>query len=290
MTADLTVDQALISAAQTDSKNGSPNNSQSVSQSDSKEPKAPASKKFSRVVLITGGSRGIGRAIALKLATKETAVVVTHVNPESPGLESLRAEISPLSAAFESMAFSTGDPTLAAEAVAKVVSNYGRLDVLVNNAGLTRDGLAVRMSDQDFSEVINVNLTGAFNLIRAAARIMMKQRYGRIINISSVVAFTGNPGQVNYSASKAGLIALTKSLALELATRNVTVNAVAPGFIETDMTSRLDEKVRDNLLSRVPLGRVGSPQDVAEAVAFLASEGASYITGQTIHVNGGLYM
>jgi 3-oxoacyl-[acyl-carrier protein] reductase len=243
-----------------------------------------------KVILITGGSRGIGLAIAKRLASKETAMVVTRVNPDPDGNTRLSSDLDGLCAAFETMVFSAADPVAATEAVKTTVSRFGRLDVLVNNAGMTKDGLAVRMADEDFSEVINVNLTGAFNLSRAAARVMMKQRSGRIINISSVVAFTGNPGQVNYSASKAGLIALTKSLALELAPRGVTVNAVAPGFIETDMTAALDQKAAEVILSRIPLGRPGSPADVAEAVAFLASDASAYITGQTIHVNGGLFM
>jgi 3-oxoacyl-[acyl-carrier protein] reductase len=243
-----------------------------------------------RVVLVTGGTRGIGRAIALRLASPGTAMVVTHLNPGSPGLTDLKEELGPLCASLEIATCPAADPVAAAETVAKAVSLHGRLDVLVNNAGLTRDGLAVRMTDEDFSEVIGVNLTGAFNMARAAARPMMKARSGRIINISSVVAFTGNPGQANYSAAKAGLIALTKTLALELAPRNVTVNAVAPGFIETDMTAALDEKARGGLLARIPLGRAGRPSDVAEAVAFLASEAAGYMTGQTLHVNGGLHM
>jgi 3-oxoacyl-[acyl-carrier protein] reductase len=244
----------------------------------------------SKVIIVTGGSRGIGRAIAQRLASPEVALVVTHVNPDSPGLEKLKAELTPLCASLKIMAFSAADSAASTEAVTEVASLFGRLDVLVNNAGLTRDGLAVRMSDQDFSEVINVNLNGAFNLSRAAARIMMKQRSGRIINISSVVGFTGNAGQANYSASKAGLVALTKSLALELAPRKVTVNSVAPGFIATDMTAVLDEKVQNNLLARIPMGHIGQSSDVANAVAFLASDEAAYITGQTIHVNGGLFM
>jgi 3-oxoacyl-[acyl-carrier protein] reductase len=199
-------------------------------------------------------------------------------------------EISHLCHGFEVMRFSVADSGQVGDAVTEIIKTYGRLDVLVNNAGITKDGLCVRMGDDEFSDVINVNLAGAFYMCRAAARPMMKQRFGRIINVSSVVAFTGNPGQANYSASKAGLIGLTKSLALELAPRAVTVNAVAPGYIDTDMTSSLDAKIKDGLLARVPLGRVGLPVDVAEAVHFLASDAAGYVTGQTIHVNGGLYM
>jgi 3-oxoacyl-[acyl-carrier protein] reductase len=244
----------------------------------------------SRVILVTGGTRGIGRAIARRLASPEAILAVTHANPASPGLDGLAAELSPLCAALEVQNWSAEDSGAASGAIADLVARHGRLDVLVNNAGVTRDALAVRMSDEDFAKVIAVNLAGTFNCARAAARFMMRQRSGRIISLSSVVAFTGNPGQANYCASKAGLVAMTKSLALELAPRGVTVNAVAPGFIETDMTGALDDKARAALLGRIPLGAVGRPEDVAEAVAYLASGVAAYVTGQTIHVNGGLYM
>jgi 3-oxoacyl-[acyl-carrier protein] reductase len=240
--------------------------------------------------MITGASRGIGRAIARRFASKDSDLVVTHSGSDLTAMSALGEELAPLCHSFEARRFSVSEASDATEAVAETIKSYGRLDVLINNAGVTRDGLCVRMADEDFSKVLNVNLTGAFNMCRAAARHMMKQRYGRIINVSSVVAFTGNPGQVNYAASKAGLIALTKSLALELAPRTVTVNAVAPGYIDTDMTASLDGKVKEGLLSRIPLGRVGLPEEVAEAVHFLASDAAGYITGQTIHVNGGLYM
>jgi 3-oxoacyl-[acyl-carrier protein] reductase len=172
----------------------------------------------------------------------------------------------------------------------KIVNETGRVDILVNNAGITKDGLLVRMNENDWNMVLNINLKGAFTCTRLAAKIMMKQRYGRIVNIASVVGVSGNPGQANYSASKAGLIGLTKTAAKELAARNVTVNAVAPGFIETDMTAALSEKARTAMLDQVPMRRGGQPEDVAAAVKFLASDDAAYITGQVIHVNGGMYM
>lgn len=172
----------------------------------------------------------------------------------------------------------------------KIVNETGRVDILVNNAGITKDGLLVRMKENDWNMVLNINLKGAFTCMRLAAKTMMKQRYGRIVNIASVVGVSGNPGQANYSASKAGLIGLTKTAAKELAARNVTVNAVAPGFIETDMTAALSEKARTAMLDQVPMRRGGQPEDVAAAVKFLASDDAAYITGQVIHVNGGMYM
>jgi len=243
-----------------------------------------------KVVLITGGARGIGRAVALRLAGPETAVVITHRDPASAGAAETLVLLKERSGAAEAQVWAAEDPKAAAENIEAVAERFGRLDVLVNNAGLARDGLSVRLSDEDWQEVLSANLFSAFNCSRAAARIMMKRRRGRIINLSSVVAHTGNVGQANYSASKAGLLGLTRTLALELAPRNITVNAVAPGWIETDMTAGLPEKVRSSFLERVPLGRPGTAEDVAGAVAFLASEEAAYITGQTLHINGGLYM
>lgn len=246
--------------------------------------------EIKKVVLITGGARGIGRAVALKMAEADTAVIFTNVTPNSPAASETLALLKEKAGAAESQCWPAEDSTAATKCIEGIKERYGRLDVLVNNAGLNRDGLSMRLSDEDWHTVLEANLFSAFACSRAAAKIMMKQRSGRIINLSSVVAFSGNVGQGNYSASKAGMIGLTHTMALELAARGITVNAVAPGFIDTAMTTSLDPKVREQFLGRIPAGRLGSVEDVAEAVAFLASDRASYITGQTIHVNGGLYM
>jgi 3-oxoacyl-[acyl-carrier protein] reductase len=244
-----------------------------------------------KVVVVTGGSRGIGRAAALALAGPGVSVVITHNNPASPGVaETLEALKDKGAETSEAEVWPAEDPELGQRHLEDIANRLGSLDVLVNNAGISKDSLAVRMSDEDFHKVLEVDLFSVFSLSRTAAKIMLKQQSGRIINISSVVAFTGNPGQANYSAAKAGVIGLTKTLALEYASRSITVNAVAPGFIQTDMTKGLDKKVQDALLARIPLARMGTAEEVAEAVAFLASDKAGYITGQTIHVNGGLYL
>lgn len=241
-----------------------------------------------KVALVTGASRGIGRAIALALAGRGARIVAVDMVQEPN--EKFAAEIR--AAGGEAVALQ-GNVTVAAD-VERVfegaMAAFGRVDILVNNAGITRDALMLRMKDEDWDAVLNVNLKGAFLCSRAATKIMSKQRYGRIINIASIVGQMGNAGQANYCASKAGLIGLTKSNARELAKRAVTVNAVAPGFIATDMTEALPEKTRQELAAQIPLERLGSSEDIAHAVLFLASEASGYITGQVLAVNGGMYM
>ncbi len=248
-----------------------------------------------RTVVVTGASRGIGRSICLSLASSDTQIYFNYFSPGNPEAEEAAAAeteklVADLGSSANSMSVDVADAKDVEAFFEKIVNETGRVDILVNNAGITKDGLLVRMKENDWDMVLNINLKGAFTCTRLAARIMMKQRYGRIVNIASVVGVTGNPGQANYSASKAGLIGLTKTAAKELASRNVTVNAVAPGFIETDMTAALSEKARTAMLDQVPMRRGGQPEDVAAAVKFLASDDAAYITGQVIHVNGGMYM
>ncbi len=242
-----------------------------------------------RVAFVTGASQGIGRECALQLAAAGAKVVVAARNVEK--LEALAAEIRADGgqAHAVSLDVASADSIIAAFAGAQKLAG-GPVAILVNNAGVTRDGLAMRMSDEDWETVLHTNLTGAFRCARAVMRGMMKARWGRIINITSVVAQAGNPGQVNYVSSKAGLIGLTKSLALELGSRGVTVNAVAPGFIETAMTDALTHDQRGIILDRIPLGKIGAVGDIAAAVRFLASEEAGYITGHTLNVNGGMYL
>jgi 3-oxoacyl-[acyl-carrier protein] reductase len=247
-------------------------------------------KDVKRVVVITGGSSGIGRAITLRLAGPGTKVYFNHYDRDDTNAE----ETVRLVEATGGIASGTRVDVASQPDVQGFFNNIledgGRVDVLVNNAGIAIDALLVRMKEAAWDRVLAINLKGAFNCMQAVAKTMMKQRSGRIINMASVVGMMGNAGQANYTASKAGLIALTKTAAKELASRNITVNAVAPGFIDTPMTTNLPEKVKEAMLVQVPLGRIGQPEDVAEAVAFLVSDKASYITGQVIHVNGGMYM
>ena len=241
-----------------------------------------------RVAIVTGASRGIGKSISLALAACGAKIVAVDID-----LAATEAMVAELKANGTEAIAVQGNVTLSADAekmVQAAVEAFGRVDILVNNAGITRDALLLRMKDEDWDAVLNVNLKGAFLCSRAAAKVMSKQRYGRIINIASVVGQMGNAGQANYCASKAGLMGLTRSNARELARRNVTVNAVAPGFIATDMTDALPEKTREELAAQIPLERLGSAEDIAHAVVFLAQEQSGYITGQVLAVNGGMYM
>ncbi|QRO01067.1 3-oxoacyl-[acyl-carrier-protein] reductase [Archangium violaceum] len=242
-----------------------------------------------KVVLVTGGSRGIGRSIAVAFAKQGATVVISYAGNEAAAQETLGL-IQAAGAKGESVRFDVADTAACASTVEGIVKTHGRLDVLVNNAGVAVDGLVMRVKDEDWDKQLDTNLKGAFALIRAASRPMMKQRGGAIINLTSVVGEMGNGGQAAYSASKAGLIGLTKSVARELASRNIRVNAVSPGFIGTDMTSHLEGETREKMLAAIPLGRLGSPEDVANAVLFLASDTAAYITGEVLKVNGGMYM
>lgn len=243
-----------------------------------------------RVVVVTGGSRGIGRAIGLRMADPDTRIYFNYSASASTDAEETESLVKAAGGSAQAVRVDVGSREDVQGFFSRIVEESGRVDVLVNNAGITADGLMVRMKEEDWDRVLDINLKGAFYCTQAAAKTMMKQRSGRIINMASVVGVMGNAGQANYVASKAGLIGLTKTVARELAPRGITVNAVAPGFIETAMTAGLSEKVREAMLAQIPLGRMGQPEDVAEVVAFLASEEASYITGQVIHINGGMYM
>ncbi len=242
-----------------------------------------------QVALVTGASRGIGRSIALNLAELGANVVVNYSGNETAAQEVV-AEIQALGVEAVALKANVGKTEEAENLVKEAINVLGRIDILVNNAGITRDNLIMRMKEEEFDSVIETNLKGVFNCLKAVTRPMMKQRYGRIINISSVVGVLGNAGQANYVAAKAGVIGLTKSSARELASRGITVNCVAPGFIDTDMTKELSEDLRSKLVADIPLARLGEPEEVAKVVAFLASDSASYMTGQTLHVDGGMVM
>jgi 3-oxoacyl-[acyl-carrier protein] reductase len=241
-----------------------------------------------KVAIVTGSTRGIGKAIALELAKAGADVVVTGTKADLANQVSEEIKIL----GRKSIAV-VGNVSIIQDAqnlISKTIETFGKIDILVNNAGVTRDNLLVRMSEEEWDTVINVNLKGAFNCIRAITKQMMKQRYGKIINITSVVGITGNAGQANYSASKAGLIGLTKSIAKELSSRNINVNAVAPGYIDTEMTSNLPEQAKESILKSIPLGRIAKPEEVAKVIKFLVSDDANYITGQVICVDGGMVM
>lgn len=242
-----------------------------------------------KVAVVTGASRGIGRAIALKLASSGAAVVVNY-NGSKEKAEKVRQEIEANGGKASIYQCNVSDYEACQNMIQNIIEEYGRIDILVNNAGITRDGLLMKMPEADFDQVIDTNLKGAFNTTRFVTRQMLRQKSGRIINMASVVGVTGNAGQVNYAASKAGIIGLTKATAREVASRGITVNAIAPGFIETDMTDVLPDKVKEASVSQIPLGKFGKPEQVAAAVAFLASDDAGYITGQVLNVDGGMVM
>ena len=248
-----------------------------------------SNETLTRCALVTGGSRGIGRAVCLELARAGFAIAVNYAGNQQAAQETAEA-CRALGVKAESFAADVSRPEECARLFEEVLAAFGRVDVLVNNAGVTRDSLILCLSAEDFDKVLDTNLKGAFFCCKAAARPMMKQRFGRIINLTSVVGLRGNPGQTNYSASKAGLIGLTQSLAKELASRGITANAVAPGFIDTDMTRAMPEAAKAAMNGTIPLGRPGQPEEVARAVAFFASEESGYITGQVLCVDGGMAM
>ncbi|MEC0369301.1 3-oxoacyl-ACP reductase FabG [Paenibacillus chibensis] len=242
-----------------------------------------------QAALVTGASRGIGRSIALALAEAGANVAVNYAGSEAAA-QAVVEEIKQLGVDAFAIQANVGQSEQAENLIKEVAGKFGRIDILVNNAGITRDNLIMRMKEDEFDQVIETNLKGVFNCLKSVSRPMMKQRYGRIINISSVVGVLGNAGQANYVAAKAGVIGLTKSSARELASRGITVNCVAPGFIDTDMTRELTDDLKDKMIQDIPLSRLGQPEEIAKVVVFLASEGASYMTGQTLHVDGGMYM
>jgi 3-oxoacyl-[acyl-carrier protein] reductase len=246
-------------------------------------------EEVKRTILVTGGSRGIGRGICLAFAHAGNHI---FFNYSSAGEAAAQTEklVAEAGGTATGVQVNVAVEKEVSDFIGRALAETGRIDVLVNNAGITRDGLLVRMKEADWEDVLNINLKGTFLCIKAVTKAMMKQRYGRIINVSSVVGVSGNPGQANYVASKAGIIGLTKGVAKELASRGITANVVAPGYIETDMTADLSDKAKEAMVSQIPLGRAGTPADIAAAVVFLASDQAAYITGQIIHVSGGMYM
>ena len=241
-----------------------------------------------QVAIITGGARGIGREIAIAFAKEGADVALFDVNAE--GLEQTAAELRPLGRRAEGFVVDVTDGKQVDEGVAKVLDKLGRIDILINNAGITKDGLLIRMDDAQWDRVLDINLKGTFLCTRAVAKHLLKQRRGRIVSIASIVGLIGNPGQANYAASKAGIIGLTKAVAKELASRGVTCNAIAPGFIKTEMTDALPEQARQRLMEAIPMGTLGEPRDVAQAALFLVSDAARYITGHVLVVDGGLAM
>lgn len=242
-----------------------------------------------KAALVTGASRGIGREIALELARNGANVAVNYSGSEAKANEVVD-EIKKIGKDAFAIKCDVSNTEEVATMIKETIDRFGKLDILVNNAGITKDNLLMRMKEDEWDDVININLKGVFLCTKAATRQMMKQRNGRIINIASIVGATGNPGQANYVAAKAGIIGLTKTTAKELAARNITVNAIAPGFITTDMTDQLPEDIKAEMLKQIPLARLGEPKDIAKMAAFLASDDSSYITGQTMHINGGMFM
>jgi 3-oxoacyl-[acyl-carrier protein] reductase len=246
-------------------------------------------KLAGKVAVVTGASRGIGKSIAIELAKQGADVVVNYAGSVDRANEVVK-EIESLGRKAMSIQCDVSNSESVNAMMKEALDAFGSIDILVNNAGITRDNLLMRMKDSEWDDVINTNLKGVFLCTKAVTRPMMKQRKGRIINITSIVGVTGNPGQANYVAAKAGVIGFTKTTAKELAQRNITVNAIAPGFITTDMTDKLTDEVKNSMLTQIPLGQFGNPEDIANAVVFLASDESSYITGQTLHIDGGMYM